>query len=151
MCGGVQDSCANPNDPPCCEGLECCEGIPIMPGEEYCAQICPISDRNKKENFATIDAAGVLRKVVEMPITTWSYTFEDASVRHIGPMAQDFKAAFEVGATDKAIFQVDADGVALASIQALAAELATVKDENQRLRESLAAMERRLAQLEKGK
>jgi hypothetical protein len=151
MCGGVQDDCFGPNDPPCCEGLECCVGVPVPPGDEYCAQICPISDRNKKENFATVDASAVLQKVVEMPITTWSYTFEDSSVRHIGPMAQDFKAAFEVGATDKAIFQVDADGVALASIQALAAELATVKDENARLKGSLAAMERRLAQLEKGK
>lgn len=42
-----------------------------------------------------------------------------AAVRHIGPMAQDFHAAFEVGEDDEHIATVDADGVALAAIQGL--------------------------------
>jgi hypothetical protein len=37
----------------------------------------------------------------------------------MGPMAQDFRAAFELGSDDKRISTVDADGVALAAIQAL--------------------------------
>lgn len=44
---------------------------------------------------------------------------QNDSIRHIGPMAQDFCAAFEVGHDDKRISTIDADGVALASIQAL--------------------------------
>jgi hypothetical protein len=45
-------------------------------------------------------------------------------VRHVGPRAQDFAAAFGVGEDDRHIHVVDASGVALAAIQALAARLA---------------------------
>jgi trimeric autotransporter adhesin len=44
---------------------------------------------------------------------------QDAGIRHLGPMAQDFKAAFGLGETDTGITSVDADGVALAAIQGL--------------------------------
>ena len=37
----------------------------------------------------------------------------------MGPMAQDFYAAFGLGADDRHIVTVDADGVALAAIQGL--------------------------------
>ena len=57
-------------------------------------------------------------------------------------MAQDFKASFDLGATDKAIFTVDADGVALAAIQALAAE-------NKALRTTIHRLERRMTRLER--
>lgn len=49
-------------------------------------------------DFAAVDPRDVLAKVAALPITTWNYTFEDASVRHIGPMAQDFRTGFDVGA-----------------------------------------------------
>ena len=62
----------------------------------------------------------------------WSYKSE-RSVRHVGPMAQDFYAAFGVGEDDKHITSLDEDGVALAAIKALHAE-------NERLRRRLAAM-----------
>jgi hypothetical protein len=140
VCSMDTETCANGET--CCDGLECCAGIPIPPGQEYCsAGPCPISDRDKKENFATVDRDEVLAKVAALPITTWNYTFEDPSVRHIGPMAQDFMAAFEVGGSDKAIFQVDADGVVLASVQALHAELETLQAENAELRARLAKLE----------
>jgi hypothetical protein len=143
-CSADQESCASGEM--CCAGLECCAGVPIPPGQEYCsAGSCPESDRNKKENFASVDPASVLATVATLPITTWNYTSEDPSVRHIGPMAQDFKAAFGVGATDKAIFQVDADGVVLVSIQALHAELQAVRSENDDLRTRLAKLEAAIA------
>jgi len=44
---------------------------------------------------------------------------QHASVRHMGPMAQDFWAAFGLWDNDKSITTVDADGVAPAAIQAL--------------------------------
>jgi len=43
-------------------------------------------------------------------------------VRHVGPMAQDFYAAFRVGEDDKHITSIDEDGVALAAIKALHAQ-----------------------------
>lgn len=76
------------------------------------------SDRNVKENFQAIDAEEVLAKVAAMPITRWAYK-ADPSAEHIGPVAQDFRAAFGLGSDDKSIAMVDGDGVALAAIQGL--------------------------------
>jgi hypothetical protein len=81
------------------------------------------SDRDLKTGFAEVDADATLARVRELPITTWSYLEDDPAVRHIGPMAQDFAAAFAVGEDDRHIHTVDANGVALAAIQALAARL----------------------------
>ena len=82
-----------------------------------------LSDRNMKANFAAVDTRAILRGVLSLPISTWNYKTQDASVRHIGPMAQDFFAAFKVGEGDKTIATIDPDGVALAAIQGLHAEL----------------------------
>ena len=51
-----------------------------------------------------------------MPIYEWQYRGE--ARRHIGPMAQDFHKAFNLGDDDKTIATIDADGVALAAIKA---------------------------------
>jgi hypothetical protein len=67
-------------------------------------------------------------------------------VRHIGPVAQDFHAAFNVGADDKHIATVDADGVALAAIQGLHALLKEKDTRIASLEERLAALEKRLGQ-----
>ena len=50
------------------------------------------SDRALKTNFGSVDAADMLERVRSLPISTWNYTSDDASIRHIGPMAQDFTA-----------------------------------------------------------
>ena len=76
------------------------------------------SDRNLKENFTTVDTDEVLAKVAAMPITRWNYK-ADPAAEHIGPVAQDFRAAFGLGSDDKSIAMVDGDGVALAAIQGL--------------------------------
>jgi len=77
------------------------------------------SDRNAKEHFGSINAREVLAQLVRMPIQTWNFKEGDSGVPHIGPMAQDFHAAFQVGPDDKHISTVDADGVAFAAIQGL--------------------------------
>ncbi len=76
------------------------------------------SDRNLKENFKSVDAQAVLEKVATLPLSEWNYK-QDTDTRHLGPMAQDFHAAFGVGPDDQHIATVDADGVALAAIQGL--------------------------------
>src|SRR3712207_3158409 len=81
-----------------------------------------LSDRNMKANFAAVNPREILRGVLSLPISTWNYKTQDAAVRHIGPTAQDFFAAFKVGEGDKTITSVDPDGVALAAIQGLHAE-----------------------------
>ncbi|MCP4700736.1 MAG: hypothetical protein GY862_28360 [Gammaproteobacteria bacterium] len=77
------------------------------------------SDRNTKENFSPADGTEILEKVAALPIETWNYKTQDDGIRHIGPMAQDFRAAFSLGENDTTISMVDADGVALAAIQGL--------------------------------
>ena len=75
------------------------------------------SDRNAKEHFVSVDPRAVLAAVVALPIERWSY--EGEAARHLGPMAQDFAAAFGLGADDRHIFTLDAAGVALAALQGL--------------------------------
>jgi hypothetical protein len=75
------------------------------------------SDRNAKERFEAVDPRAALAAVARLPIERWSYKGEP--VRHLGPMAQDFAAAFGLGADDRHIFPLDAAGVALAAIQGL--------------------------------
>jgi hypothetical protein len=83
-----------------------------------CAPLC-VSDRNKKKDITPADTDAVLVKVSKLPIATWTYTSEPAGVRHMGPMAQDFRASFGLGDDDRTYNPVDAHGVALAAIQAL--------------------------------
>ena len=77
------------------------------------------SDRNVKENFTAINAREVLAKVAALPVTEWNYKSDSKAQPHIGPMAQDFQAAFQLGQDDKHISVVDENGVALAAIQGL--------------------------------
>ena len=99
------------------------------------------SDRAQKANLASVDPVDMLHRVRELPIATWNYTSEDAAIRHIGPMAQDFAATFGVGGDDRHIHPIDGHGVALAAIQGLAAELERLREENATLAARLAALE----------
>ena len=76
-----------------------------------------------------------------MPIREWSYRAEDPAVRHFGPTAQDFHAAFGLGGSDKAISTVDADGVALLAIQALEQRTRELEAQNAELRARLDSLE----------
>jgi hypothetical protein len=77
------------------------------------------SDRNLKTDVEPIKPEEILAKLVALPIRCWRYTNETADIHHLGPMAQDFKAAFELGNDERTIAFVDAGGVALAAIQGL--------------------------------
>jgi hypothetical protein len=106
------------------------------------------SDRNAKENFGEVDAAAVLQKVAELPVQTWNYRDDAQKAKHIGPMAQDFAAAFGVGADDRQIATVDADGVALAAIKALKAENDALRAKSEALKTESENLKARLARLE---
>ena len=136
-------SCANGES--CCGGLTCCTGVPVQQGQEYCGTTCPVSDRNMKRDFTPIDRDTILEKLAQLPISSWSYKSEEPAARHIGPMAQDFMSTFHVGSSDKTILQVDADGVALAAIQALHAEVQRLGKQNETLARELSEVRSRIA------
>jgi Chaperone of endosialidase len=75
------------------------------------------SDRTLKERFEPVDSRAILATVATLPLARWSYKGDP--VRHLGPMAQDFAAAFALGADDRHIFPLDAAGIALSSLQGL--------------------------------
>ena len=81
----------------------------------------------------------MLAKVAALAVTQWSYTTE-RDVRHVGPMAQDFYAAFKVGEDNQHIASIDEDGIALAAIKALHAENATLRQRLSALEEKVAAL-----------
>jgi hypothetical protein len=92
-----------------------------------------------KSNVVPLNDSAVLAKVAALPITEWSYTAE-RGVRHVGPMAQDFYAAFGVGEDNRHITSIDEDGVALAAIKALHAENARLRAENVRFQDQSLGM-----------
>lgn len=103
-----------------------------------------LSDRNAKEAFAPVNSREVLDKVAALPIQTWRYKGQDEAVRHIGPTAQDFRAAFGVGDSETGISTVDADGVALAAIQALHQALKAKDAEIDKLSKRLTYLEKHI-------
>jgi hypothetical protein len=110
-----------------------------------CLSLVTTSDRSMKENFMPTDNQEILERVTSLPISRWNFK-TDGKTRHIGPMAQDFYAAFNVGMDDKHIATVDEDGVALAAIQGLNQKL----EEQLKLKDDkISALEKRLADLEK--
>jgi trimeric autotransporter adhesin len=116
-------------------------GATLAPGSGTWASA---SDRNLKTDVARLDDAAILAKVAALPIERWSYKSE-RGVRHVGPMAQDFYAAFGVGEDDKHITSIDEDGVALASIKALHAEDADARAAIKQLHVENAQLRARLA------
>jgi hypothetical protein len=103
------------------------------------------SDRNVKRNLRPVDSEEVLAKVVAMPVYRWQpKDGPNRDVEHLGPMAQDFMAAFGLGNNDKTIGFQDSDGVALAAIQGLQKLMQQKDAEIAGLRRKLEAIETKL-------
>ena len=79
------------------------------------------SDRNIKHGFEFVNQDEILDRLERLPVAEWSYDGE--AIRHIGPMAQDFKSAFGLGDKDTEIHAVDAIGVLIAAVQALSKQV----------------------------
>lgn len=117
------------------------------------------SDRNSKRKFEALDKGAILAKALQLPVAKWQCKGEGERIRHIGPTAQDFYAAFGLGASDKHIGTIDADGVALAAIQGLydivkeqAAEIGALRADRDaeivELAARVAALEKLIGQLD---
>jgi hypothetical protein len=122
-----------------------------------------ISDRTRKEHFLAVDGEDLLARIRTLPVTTWRYIDEaDRTVRHMGPMAQDWNRAFGFNQDATTINMSDFDGVNLAAIQALErrteelraqvaerdGRIRALEARNAAMEEQNAAMEARLRRLE---
>ncbi len=96
-----------------------------------------LSDRNMKENYTQLESEEVLSKIADIQIQSWNYKSQDPSIRHIGPVAQDFYEAFGVGETNLRISTVDIDGVNMLAIQALEKRKRILAEENEQLKKTI--------------
>lgn len=120
-------------------------GVTLNPGDGAWSTL---SDRNAKENIKALDTRAVLERLLRVPVSQWNLKAQSPAVQHVGPMAQDFYAAFGLGVDERHINSSDADGVAFAAIQGLAGmvqeqrqQLDTLKKQNDNLQARLAALE----------
>jgi hypothetical protein len=118
-------------------------GVVLAPGSGTWSSA---SDRALKDDVAPLDDGAILARLASLPLAEWSYRSE-RGVRHIGPMAQDFYAAFHVGEDDRHIATIDEDGVALSALKALRAENGALKREIALARAESAATERQVDNL----
>lgn len=99
-------------------------GVTIFPGS---GSWSVVSDVHKKENALPVDDEAILRAINELKIVSWNYKSQSKSIRHIGPMAQDFYEKFHVGENNVSISSIDIDGVILSGIKALSKNMEEVE------------------------
>ncbi len=107
-------------------------GVYMRHGQSGWSNYC---DRNKKENFEQVDGEWLLGKIRNIPITKWNYKKTDINEKYIGPMAQDFYKAFQLGGTDSlGINSISIDGVNMAGVKALEKRTSEMKNEIEKLK-----------------
>jgi hypothetical protein len=114
------------------------------------------SSRTFKENFQALNRQELLEKISSLPVESWN--FKNSPERHIGPVAEDFVSAFDVGAVredgtrdNKYLSTEDIAGVALAGVKELIKENQEQKQENQELRKMIDKLSQKIAELEKAR
>jgi uncharacterized small protein (DUF1192 family) len=107
------------------------------------------SSRYTKENFVAIKGNDILSKLRLVPVTSWNYIDEGGKVRHIGPMAEDFFAQFNLGVGNTSIGVQDLAGVSIAAVKELDTQLQQKNAEIERLQTELKQMKASQTELEK--
>lgn len=102
------------------------------------------SDRRIKDHVTQLDKKEVLSKIENLEVSRWHYKADADPVTHIGPMSQDFYAAFQTG-DETTISTIDPSGVALIGIQQLSIENKELRKENEELKARLDRIEALLA------
>jgi hypothetical protein len=109
------------------------------------------SDVNLKENFEDIEGTEILKALSELSVQRWNYKAESDDIRHVGPTAQDFKRAFEIGVDEKSISACDIASIALIAIQELYRENRALRTELDELRGKVEKIEDKSASNAKDK
>lgn len=104
------------------------------------------SSRTFKENFSPVGGSALIEKISGLPVE--SYNYKNSTEKHIGPMAEDFVAAFDVGAMkqdgvreNQYLSALDVAGVSLAGVKELIIE-------NKELKRLILDLEKRVTELE---
>ena len=106
-------------------------GVYMRHGQSGWSNYC---DKNMKENFEPVDGEWILGKIKNMPITKWNYKKTDPNEKYIGPISQDFHAAFHLNGTDSlGINSISIDGVNMAGIKALEKRTSLLNDKMQKI------------------
>ena len=109
-----------------------------------------LSDKNQKRDIEQVDTGSVLERLAEVPISTWRYKHGgEGAALHLGPMAQDFRAAFGLGSDEKILGLGDSAGVALASAQELYKQVQEKEERISDLEKRNDELEARLERIEK--
>ncbi len=123
--------------------------INIVDGDSWEFQIAPSGDltiegsylqkssRTFKENITLVDTQSILEKVISLPIAEWEYKTDESDQRHMGPMAEEFAAAFQLGQDSRYISVADMAGVTMAAVKALASQVDTKNAELQNLQQKI--------------
>lgn len=109
------------------------EGDAIVTG-----QVSLGSSRTRKHELDRVEPEAALDAVLDLPLYRWKYKDDARQATHLGPMAEDFHASFEVGIDERHLSPGDSSGIALAAIQGLSIRL-------ERRLEALEEAHRRLA------
>ena len=90
----------------------------------------------------------VLAKVIDLPVSKWNYIDDESDSSHVGPMAQDFHAAFGLGDDDKSIATLDTSGVGL-QFQGLNEKMQGLNDDLEAKNGEVEDLQKRIERLEK--
>jgi len=121
-------------------------GVQLLPGAGAWSIL---SDRNKKSNIEPLDARAYLDRLSDLPVYSWSYKSQDSSITHIGPMAQDFYAVFNLGTDSTTINSGDFDGVNLLLIKALDEKMEAIEKQEEQIASMALELEALRAQRER--
>ncbi len=106
------------------------------------------SGRQFKENVVPLESGQILRQLEELSLSSWNYKVDPDRVRHLGPMAEDFYAAFGLGRDDQHLSPRDLAAVALAAVQGVNEVVQGVNEVVQERDTQIAGIEQRIAELE---
>lgn len=97
-------------------------GDATFAGEVTANGVLLTSTRAAKTDFRPIDESDILDRLASLDISEWRYLTEPEGTWHIGPVAEEFQAAF--GLSDgKTLNMIDTTGISFAAIKALKREL----------------------------
>jgi hypothetical protein len=106
------------------------------------------SSRTLKKNFGHVDGEYVLGRLRTMPISTWSMKADKSNTLHLGPVAEDFYSAFQLGIGRTTIGMNDIDGVTIAAAKALEVRTRNLQIENSAKDAKISRLEHKTADLE---